>query len=516
MSSDSDPPSGPDLRAGIAAADLPEGAMLAGHVGDEAVLLTRQGGEIFAVGARCAHYGGPLAEGLVVGGAIRCPWHHAEFDLRTGAVRRPPACDGIPCWDVLEQRGRVTVAGRREPPPVPAAQGSAERPGIVIVGGGASGHYAAETLRRERFDGAVTIVEAGPDAPYDRPNLSKDYLAGTAEEAWIPLRPEPFYAEQGIELIRGTAAAALDPAARRLRLSDGSTREFAALLIATGAEPVRLPGEPGQRVYLLRTLADSRAIIAAAGSARRAVVIGASFIGLEVAASLRARGIEVTIVAPGARPLEKVLGPEIGDMVRALHEAHGVAFELGRTTTSIGRETVTLDDGRVLDADLVVAGIGVRPVTALAEAAKLTVDRGIVVDRFLETSAPGIYAAGDVARWPDPRSNELVRIEHWVLAQRQGQAAARNMLRDVAGRRSERQAFDAVPFFWSRHYDIAIDYSGYAPRWDDAVVSGDLAAHDATVSYVANGRVLAVATIGRDLDNLRTEAAMERGVIHAG
>ena len=516
MSSDSSPPSGPDLRAGIAAADLAEGAMLVGHVDDEAVLLTRQGGDIFAVGARCSHYGGPLAEGLVVGRSIRCPWHHAEFDLRTGAVRRPPACDGIPRWEVVEQGGRVAVVGRRDPPPVPSAPGSSPRPGIVIVGGGAAGHYAAETLRREGFVGAVTIVEAGPDAPYDRPNLSKDYLAGTAEEAWIPLRPEPFYAEQGIELIRGNAAVELDPAARRLRLADGSTREFAALLIATGAEPVRLPGEPGQPVYLLRTLADSREIIAAAGSARRAVVIGASFIGLEVAASLRTRGIEVTIVAPDARPLEKVLGPEVGDMVRTLHEAHGVVFELGRTTKAIGRDGVTLDDGRALDADLVVAGIGVRPVTALAEGAKLAVDRGIVVDRFLESGAQGIYAAGDVARWPDPRSGELVRIEHWVLAQRQGQAAARNMLRDVTGRREEREAFDAVPFFWSRHYDVTIDYSGHAPRWDDAIVSGNLAAHDATVSYVANGRVLAVATIGRDLENLKAEVAMERGVVHAG
>ena len=511
MSSESPSATGPDLTLGVPAADLAEGDLLLGHVGDQPVLLTRDRGEVLAVGARCTHYGGPLHEGLVVDGTIRCPWHHAAFDLRTGQVRRPPALDGITCWQVVERDGRITVSAPRDVSTPPPAVRPSRPDSVLILGGGAAGHQAAETLRRDGYDGTVTIIEAGPDAPYDRPNLSKDYLAGTAEEAWIPLRGDDFYPEHGIDLVLGRRAVELDPGARRVRLDDGSERTFAALLIATGSQPVPLPGPaPAQRVYLLRSLGDSRAIIEAAGAARRAVVIGASFIGLEVAASLRARGLEVTVVAPDAQPLEKALGPELGAMIRALHEEKGVSFRLGHHAKSVGRTEVILDDGESLPADLVVAGIGVRPVTDLAERAGLAVDHGIVVDRFLETSAPGIYAAGDVARWPDPRSGELIRVEHWVFAQRQGRAAARNILAEP----SQRKPFDVVPFFWSRHYDLSVDYTGYAPQWDRTIVRGDLAAHDATVAYEAGGRVLAAATVGRDRANLALEAALERGALH--
>ena len=373
----------------------------------------------------------------------------------------------------------------------------------MILGGGAAGAVAAETLRREGYDGPITIVDAGPSAPYDRPNLSKDYLAGTAPEDWIPLHPDSFYTEQRIELALGRRATAIDAGARRLMLDDGTTREYGALLIATGAEPVTLELEnPGQPVHYLRTLADSRAIIAAAGQARRAVVIGASFIGLEVAASLRTRGVEVTVVGPEARPLERVLGPALGDHVRALHEQHGVVFRLGQTVTVVGDADVTLQSGERLPADLVIAGVGVRPNVQLAERAGLAMDRGIVVDEYLQTSAPGIYAAGDVARWPDPHSGQPIRVEHWVVAERQGQAAARNIL-------GRRERFDAVPFFWSQHYDVAIAYVGHAERWDDVQISGDLGANDCEVAYRSGDRVLAVATIFRDQASLRAEVAME-------
>jgi NADPH-dependent 2,4-dienoyl-CoA reductase/sulfur reductase-like enzyme/nitrite reductase/ring-hydroxylating ferredoxin subunit len=519
MGGEQAPLTGPDLTRGVSASDVTEGGTLLGHADGEAVLLARSGGELFAVGARCTHYSGPLAEGLVVGGTIRCPWHHAAFDLRTGAAVRPPALNDLPCWRVEERDGRAVVAGRRPAPDQPAAgRAPALSPGrppesIVILGGGAAGAVAAETLRRDGYEGPVAIIEAGPSAPYDRPNLSKDYLAGSAPEEWIPLRPTSFYAEHGIELVLGRRATAIDPRARQLLLDDGTARDFGALLIATGAEPVTLDlPSPGQPIHYLRTLADSRAIVDAAKRSTRAVVLGASFIGLEVAASLRARGLDVTVVGPEARPLERVLGPELGDFVRSLHEQHGVAFRLGQVATAIDRASVTLKSGERLPADLVVAGIGVRPNTGLAERAGLATDRGILVDEHLETSTPGIYAAGDVARWPDSHTRERVRVEHWVVAQRQGQAAARNML---AGPMGARERFDAVPFFWSQHYDVAIAYVGHAARWDQVEVDGDLSANDAEVSYRAGGRVLAVATVFRDRASLLVEVAMERALRQA-
>lgn len=506
MATASDAPAGPDLTRGIAVDRLADGGMLAGHVGDDAVLLVRRGDDFHAVGAHCSHYNGPLADGLVVGDTVRCPWHHACFSLITGEALRPPAFKPLPCWSVERRGDTVVVGGRSQPaPPRPAPRGDA--PGrIVIVGGGAAGFAAADMLRRQHHDGDIVIISAEDAAPVDRPNLSKDYLAGSAPEDWIPLQPEDFYADRRIALRLGTTVAAIDPAAREIVLAGGERLGWDRLLLATGAEPVRLsiPGADLPHVHALRSLADSRAVVAGAGAARRAVVLGASFIGLEVAAALRQRDIAVDVVAPGRRPLERVLGPELGDFVRALHEHHGVTFHLGQTPTAIDARQVALSGGGQLDADLVVAGVGVRPRTALAEAAGLAVDGGVTVDAQLQTSVPGIFAAGDIARWPDPHSGERIRVEHWCVAQRQGQTAALNML-------GRHQPFDAVPFFWSQHYDVPIAYVGHAPSWDTLKVDGDIAGRDAVVRYARNGRVLAVASIFRDLDSLRAELAMERG-----
>jgi NADPH-dependent 2,4-dienoyl-CoA reductase/sulfur reductase-like enzyme/nitrite reductase/ring-hydroxylating ferredoxin subunit len=504
MAEEQTPPAGPDLALGITLADF-TGETLLGHVGDQEVLLVRSGTEIFAIDAHCSHYHGPLAEGLVVGESIRCPWHHACFDLRTGEAARAPALTPLAVWQVEHEGDRIFVRQKREQPKL-RGNGPVDMPGkIVIIGGGAAGFAAAEMLRRQEFRGSILMLSSDTAPPIDRPNLSKDYLAGSAPEDWLPLRPDSFYAEAGIDLRLKTEVTSIDTKARNIVVAGGDNIPYDRLLLATGAEPVRLPipgaGQP--HVHTLRSLADCRAIIGLAAGARRAIVIGASFIGLEAAAALRARSIEVHVVAPEQRPMERVLGPDMGNFVRALHEEHGVIFHLGDTVTAIDGKRATLKSGGVLEADLVVVGVGVRPRLALAEQAGAALDRGVVVNAQLETSIPGIYAAGDIARWPDPNSGENIRVEHWVVAERQGQAVARNML-------GRHEAFDAVPFFWSQHYDVPINYVGHAEKWDEITIDGDIAAKDCLLKYKSDGRVLAAASIYRDLANLHAELAMEQ------
>jgi NADPH-dependent 2,4-dienoyl-CoA reductase/sulfur reductase-like enzyme/nitrite reductase/ring-hydroxylating ferredoxin subunit len=507
MATDQGKPQGPDLAQGVPLDQLADGSMLGGHMGDEAVLLARRGDEIFAIGATCSHYSGPLAEGLVVDDTVRCPWHHACFSLRTGEAIGAPAFNPVSCWRVEKRDGKVFVRDKIEPTqPLSRGTGKSDASSrIVIVGGGAAGFAAAEMLRREGFSGRLTMVSSDDVAPYDRPNCSKDYLAGSAPEEWMPLRPDDWYKEHAIELMLRTEVTGIDAKARQVALAGGKSLPFDKLLLATGAEPIRLdiPGADRPHVHVLRSLSDSRAIAARAKEARRAVVIGASFIGLEAAAALRAREIETHVVAPEKRPLERVLGPEFGDFVRALHEEKGVVFHLEDTVVAIDHRQATLKSGGKLDVDLVVVGVGVRPRTQLAERAGLKVDRGVMVNEYLETSAPGIYAAGDIAKWPDRHSGEALRIEHWVVAERQGQAAARNML-------GRREAFTEVPFFWSQHYDVPINYVGHAAKCDKLEIDGDIKGRDCLVRYRAGGKVLAVASIYRDVDSLKAEVAMER------
>ena len=508
--SDPSQPVGPDLRGGIPENQLAEGDMLVGHVEDKAVLVARRGQELFAIDATCTHYGGPLGEGMRVGDTVRCPWHHACFSLRTGEAVAAPALASVHCWRVERENGRLVVRERMpvlqesRNPKRPVAPGAEER--IVIVGGGAAGFAAAQVLCREGFGGAVTLLSADESAPYDRPNLSKDYLAGTAPEDWIPLRPPEFYAQNDIDLRLSTEVAAIEVADHHVRLVNGQTVPYTKLLIATGAEPIRLtvPGASLPHVRTLRSLADCRALIDRAKPGARAVIVGASFIGLETAAALRHRQVDTHVVAPKSRPMERVLGPEMGDFIRSLHESHGVIFHVGHTVAAIDAQCVHLDDGAQIEADLVLVGIGVRPRVALAETAGLATDHGVLVNEYLETSAPGIFAAGDIARWPDPHSGERIRIEHWVVAERQGQTAARNLL-------GRRERFTTVPFFWTQQYDVSIDYVGHADAWDGIERQGDPGARDVALRFRKAGRTIAVATIFRGRESLAAEVAIEEG-----
>jgi NADPH-dependent 2,4-dienoyl-CoA reductase/sulfur reductase-like enzyme/nitrite reductase/ring-hydroxylating ferredoxin subunit len=495
----------PDLTQGIPISRIPDGGMLAGRVGEEPVLVARRGEELFALSSTCTHYGGPLAEGLMVGDTVRCPWHHACYSLRTGEALRAPALHSVSCWRVEKKDGKAFVREKVASAPTPVV--SSERKSIVIVGGGGAGNAAAEMLRREGYGGAITMFSADDSPPCDRPNLSKGYLAGSAGEDSIPLRPPAFYQSHRIDLRLRARVAAIDTAGKRIRLEDGSFHSYDALLLATGAEPVKLdlPGATLPHVHYLRTATDARALVAQAKAAKRAVVIGASFIGLEVAASLRTREIAVDVVAPDAIPMEKALGKEAGSYIRELHEQHGVTFHLRTHAEAIDERAVTVQGGQRLEADLVVVGIGVRPALSLAEHAGLTVDRGVLVNEYLETSVPGIFAAGDIARWPYAPTGERVRIEHWVVAERHGQTAARNML-------GQRVRFDAAPFFWTDQFDFTLAYVGHAESWDEVRVEGDFDKRDVAVTYRRAGKMLALASVYRDQESLRAEVAIESAI----
>ncbi len=497
---------GPDLGAGVPEFDVTEGKPVLGHFEGEQAMLVRVGREVHAIGATCTHYGGPLSEGLVVGHTVRCPWHHACFDLKSGNALGAPALNPVACFDVQRHGNLVKLAGKTSPDAITKRDRRSDAglapESVVIVGAGPAGAVCAETLRKEGYGKSITLVGVELPGPVDRPNLSKDYLAGSAPEEWMPLRGADFYAEQRIDFRVGETVRSIDLEARTLTLASGGSISYGALVLATGAEPSRLPIEGASlpHVHVLRTLGDSRAIIEAAKTAKRAVILGTSFIGLEVAASLRTRGLDVTIVGPDTVPLARVLGEEVGRFIRGVHEAKGEAFRLGKKPAKITATTVVLDDGEELAAELVVMGVGVKPRTDLAEAAKLRVDRGVVVDERFRTSDPHVYAVGDVARFP--YEGQAVRIEHFSVAERQGRAAAYAML----GRQLE---IRDVPFFWSAHHDVTISYIGHAERFDRVAIAGSLDARDATIGYLDGDRVRAIATINRDAVSLRAEQAFE-------
>lgn len=502
--------SGPDFAAGVSVGQIPEHGALAGHVGNDAVLLSRAGDELFAVSGTCTHYGAALASGLFEGETVRCPLHHACFSLRTGAALRAPALDPLDRWRVEVDGEMVFVREKLDRVEEPSQPTPTDVERIVIVGGGAAGLACAHELRRLGFAGTITMLSADRDAPCDRPNLSKDFLAGTAPEEWLPLRSADWYRENRVDLRLQTQVRRVNTADRRVHSVEGEIFPFDRLLIATGSEPVELRGRgfDGDNVFTLRSIADARAIAGCAASGSRAVVIGASFIGMEAAAALRQRQIEVAVVSPEHVPFERLFGAEIGRWLQRLHERNGVSFHLGTVAACLDGTTVKLANGKALQADFVLAGIGVRPRTEVAQAAGIPAEQNVPVDQFLETCQPGIFAVGDIAAFPDPVTGEPVRIEHWVTAERQGQVAAANML--GLGRR-----FDAVPFFWTEQFGVALRYVGHAAGWDQLEIDGDVESGDFIARFYDQGTHRASAAVGRDRVILEDERQFERRIAEA-
>jgi apoptosis-inducing factor 3 len=480
--------------------DLRDGEMTTVLVGGKKVLLARVDGSFFATAARCPHWGGPLPEGTLNAPRLLCPWHKATYDVRSGDLLEPPSLDGIAAFRVRVDGDDVYVDRSEEPRrgrtmPMYACDPAQDPRVVAIIGAGAAAAVAAETLRQQLFIGRIVMIGPEEQWPYDRPNLSKDFLAGELEAKWLPLRSPEFYEEHAVERVVARVTD-LDVATRTLALDDGSTMTPDAVLVASGAQPRRLtvPGADLPGVFTLRSQADAEALIAAAGRAERAVVIGASFIGMEAAASLVHRGLHVTVVGPEAAPFEHTLGAEVGGVVQAHHVANGTHFALGRGVSRFEGDTalrsVLLDDGAMLAADLVVVGIGVQPVTGFVRGVEPDSDGGLPVDDHLRV-APGVWAAGDVARYREPHTGGDVRIEHWRLAEQHGRAVAA----DIAGRG---EPFTGVPFFWTQHFDLELGYAGAGQDWEAVELVGDPAGLDFTAFYSRQGRLVAACGTQRD------------------
>ena len=366
---------------------------------------------------------------------------------------------------------------------------------FVIVGASLAGAKAAETLRAEGFDGRVVMIGAEAERPYERPPLSKDYLRGEVEREKVYVHDEAFYAANEIELRLGRTAVNVDLSINEVALDDGKRLRYDRLLLATGAEPRRLSvaGEALDGVLYLRSVGDSDALRERLDRGGSVVVIGAGWIGAEVAASARQCGLDVTVIDPAEVPLSRVLGSEVGAIYRDLHTDHGVRMLMGTGVASLEGSTdverVRTSDGRTIDCDLVVVGVGVRPRAQLAAQAGLYVDDGVLVDEYLQTSMPGVFAAGDVAMTHYPFYGRRIRVEHWANALHQGPVAGRNML-------GRSEAYDRLPYFFSDQYDVGMEYAGLAPTWDRVVFRGDPASREFIAFWLVQDRVVAGMNVG--------------------
>ncbi len=498
--------------------DFKKGEMKSVSVGEgKEILVVNIDDQIYAVGSHCTHYGAPLAEGALSGDTIICPWHHACFNAKTGSLKEPPASDDLPKFEAVIENDNVLVEVPTEFPynkiPEMSQKEDDSEENYVIIGGGAAGYAAAQAMREAEYKGKITIITEENRTPYDRPNLSKDYLQGTAQKEWMPLRSDDFYREYGIEFMFDMKVNKINIKEKIISFEKGEDLSYNKLLIATGGIPRQLyiPGSDLKNIFYLRSFSSSDFIIDAAKNSKRAVIIGSSFIGMETAFSLSQRGIAVTVISPDTVPFEHTLGKEIGELLQRQHEEGGVTFKLKTNVKNFegnGKvESVVLGNGEKVKADFVVIGIGVKPATDFIERLEKTPDGGIKVDNTF-WAAENIYAAGDIAVFPYWLTGEDVRIEHWRTALQEGRTAGFAMA-------EKNIEYESIPFFWTHQAGVDIRYVGYVKNWDDIIYWGDVSSKTFVAFYVKNNKVVAAAGNDRDKEIAAIEILMKMNKLPA-
>ncbi len=490
--------------------DLKDNEMKEIVIGELTLVLIKKDGKYYAMGGKCSHVGAPLAEGLLHNHTVRCPWHQACFNILTGEQKEPPAMDDLPCFEVKIREDDVIVDipedAKQQIQPKMVKPSEKDKRKFIIIGGGGAGSSAAESLRINGYQGQIVIITRESLLPYDRTALSKGYLKSDDAKLYFN-RSKEFYNEYGIEVLTDREVVSVDKSTKSIVFADGSSMEYDKLLLAMGSVPRRLSvdGSDLGNIFTLRSSVDADKIKSLAVKGSKAVVIGASFIGLETSANLADRGVSVTIVAPESVPFENLLGDEIGNMYKALHEEKGNKFRLGTTVKAFDGDKIVkqviLEDGEKLSADFVILGVGVVPATKFLKGIDLNPDGSVSVDNHFQV-ADDIYAAGDVATFEWWFTGEKTRIEHWRLALQHGILAGSNM----AGKPAE---YKSIPFFWSNQVGANLKYLGYTKGWDEIIFQGSPKNKDFIAYYVKNDKISAVAAVGSTMQVLAIAELMQ-------
>mgnify|MGYP006286756681 CR=1 FL=1 len=489
--------------------DYEEGSLHGIEFGEGLILVTKTQKGLCVCGGECPHYGAPLHEGTLEGTTLTCPWHNARFDVESGKVLDPPALDDLETYRV-EGDEELTLTGKTEPR-IPRP-GSLSEKRFVLVGAGASANAAAEMLRREGFDGHITLLTSEKDKPYDRTILSKGLISGAMPEKLLPLRGDRFYEELKIDIQTGLTAVEVDGANRTVICDNGKKFQGDTLLLATGGVPRTLdvPGIDSPDVYTVRSAEGARRIKREIRKKERVAVIGAGFIGMELAVDLARGGWKVSQAAPEAGPMEKLFGERIADRIRRVHEPQGIVSYFGNTLDRIekgssGGLELVLSGGETISADAAIIAIGIEPAVSFLEHSGFTVKDGIPVARNFETEKPGIFACGDIALYPYRHIGVPVRIEHWVEAERQGQMAARGML----GKQAEE---DKAPFFWTKQGDFALKYAGFPLPWDRIAYRGDVETGPFLAGFYRGDKLIGAASFGMQEELIEMGEIITQGV----